>query len=94
MVPRSLQGLFWSKNIANLSLKKDRNYIIHQVLMYGSLKDINWLFNTYPANEIKEEFVKKPVKIYTKPSFNFVEKIILNLEDETLKEKDYVKALF
>lgn len=94
MIPKSLQGILWSKKISNISLTRDKNYIIHQVLMYGSFEDINWLFKTYPAGVIKEEFVKNPAKIYTKPAFNFVRRFILGLGKRKLKEEDYVKTLF
>jgi len=94
MVPKSLQGILWSKRISNLRLARDKNYIIHQVLMYGSLEDIGWLFKTYPAEAIKEEFTENPAKIYTKPAFNFVKKFILDLRKRKLKEEDYVKTLF
>jgi len=93
MIPKNLQGIFWSKKISNLNFTRDKNYIIHQVLMYGSFKDISWLFKTYPMIVIKKEFTKNPVKIYSKPVFNFVKKFILGLEAKKLEEKDYVKTL-
>lgn len=93
-IPKSLQGILWSKEVSNLNLTQDRNYIIHQVLMYGSLENISWLFRSYLKKVIKEEFTKNPAKIYTKPAFNFVKKFILGLEKEKLKEENYVKTLF
>jgi len=93
MIPKNLQGIFWSKKISNLSFTRDKNYIIHQVLMYNSFKDISLLFKTYPMIVIKKEFTKNPVKIYSKPVFNFVKKFILGLEAKKLEEKDYVKTL-
>lgn len=46
-IPQDLRGVFWSKNVFSLDLQQDKNYIIHQTLMYGSLKHIDWLRSAY-----------------------------------------------
>jgi len=51
--PRNLQSVLWSRDISNLDLQRDKNYIVHQVLMYGSLKDISWLKQTYKKTTLK-----------------------------------------
>lgn len=38
-IPENWQGILWSCNVKKLDWQKDKNYIIHQVLMYGDLKD-------------------------------------------------------
>lgn len=53
-IPSHLQTALWSVDINRLNLKKDKNYIITQVLNFGSRKDQNWLFNNYDTNVIKE----------------------------------------
>lgn len=93
-IPKRLQPILWSKSIDKLSLEDDKNYIVHQVLMYGDLKDIKWLFDTYSRNKVREIFIKHPKKVYTPPAFKFVKDIILGFRDEKLEEKDYVKSLF
>jgi len=93
-IPENLQPILWSKDVHELSLEEDKSYIIHQVLMYGSLADIKWLLDTYPPREVKRIFIEHPKKLYTPQAFNFVKNFILKIEDPSLKEKDYVKTLF
>lgn len=84
------QGALWSKGVAKLDKDKDRPYIIHQTLMYGTLEDIKDLFDLYSRREIVDAFINTPFRIYTPAAFNFVKKFILNLK-KPLSEKDYVK---
>lgn len=93
-IPASLQGILWSKNVRNLDLERDKVYIIHQVLSFGNLKQIKWLFKIYGSAEIQEVFLKHPKKVYTPAIFNFVKRIILNLGHKKLLPKNYVKAPF
>ena len=79
-IPQSLQGVLWSRKIKNLDLKKDKNYIIHQVLAYGTWEDLKWLFKTYSRLQIKNIFLKYPAKDYKPVVFNFVTKILLGLK--------------
>jgi hypothetical protein len=92
LLPANLQGVFWSRKVSSLDLQKDKVYIIHQVLMYGSLDQIKWLKSVYPDIEIKNVFVRYPQRIYTAPAFNFVKNYILSIPDSLPKEK-YVKTL-
>lgn len=48
-----MQWLFWSVNIKDLDLTKDKHYIISQVLNYGTWEDLKWLFKIYSEREIK-----------------------------------------
>jgi hypothetical protein len=67
-IPPHFQGLLWTKNINKLDIKKDKNYIIHNVLMYGTFSDIKWLIEVYSINVIilrlkktelnEEEYIK------------------------------------
>ncbi|MFH1462641.1 MAG: hypothetical protein ABIG08_03045 [bacterium] len=91
-IPEFLQGILWSQNIKKLDLENDNVYIIHQVLSYGNLGQIRWLFKVYPFKEIKEVFVKYPKKIYTAPVFYFVKNFILNLKNKKLSVQKYVKT--
>ena len=92
--PTSLQGILWSKNIKNINLEKDKVYIIHQVLGYGSLQQIKWLFRVYKPTEIQEVFEKYPKKVYLPSVFYFVKNFILNLKSKKLPPQIYVKTLF
>lgn len=53
-VPSSFQWLFWSVNVKSLDIKKDKEYIITQILNYGTEKELKWLFRIYPEEEIKK----------------------------------------
>lgn len=93
-VPEKWQGILWSCSVKKLNWEQDKNYIIHQVLRYGDLKDIFFLFRIYSEKEIKEVFKKNPMKIYTPQSFNFIKKIILDIKGELLSSKKYVATLY
>lgn len=93
-IPESFQGVLWSKNIKRLDLEEDKVYIIHQILSYGNLKQIKWLFKVYSSKGIKEIFLKYPKKIYPPPVLYFVKNFILNLGKKKIPLRDYVKTLF
>ena len=91
--PTRLKGVFWSRNLKDLDVNKDKDYIIHQLLMYGSLEDIKWLSSIYSDENIKKIFVNNPKKIYTQASFNFIKNYLLRISDR-LNEFDYVKSVY
>ncbi len=88
----SLQGILWSKNIKKLTLEKDKVYIVHQILSYGNLRQIKWLFKIYGLKEIKEVFLKYPKRIYSAPVFYFIKNFILGLKNKKLSPENYVKT--
>jgi len=79
-IPKSLQGVLWSIDVSKLDAINDKNYIIHQILAYGTWKDLRWLFKTYPKSQIKQVFIKYPSKDYRPVVFNFVTKFLLDLK--------------
>lgn len=89
-IPASLQPVFWTVSTEKLKLKKDQVYIIHQVLAYGSVSQIKWLFKTYPLKTIKKIFTSKPVKTYRPEAFNYAKNALLKLNNHHLDEKNYV----
>lgn len=93
-IPQNLQGILWSASVSKLDLERDKNYIIHQILTYGSLGQIHWLFKIYGEKTLKEVFIHKPYGIYTPQSFNFTKNIILNLRDIPLDKNQYVKSIY
>lgn len=93
-IPPSFQGILWSKNVQDLDLEKDKVYIIHQVLSFGSLKQIKWLFKVYGSEKIRRAFLESPKKIYSAAVFNFVKNFILDLRDQNLSAQEYVKTKF
>ena len=91
-IPASLQAILWSKDIDNIDPSNDKIYIIHQVLAYGDMDEIKWLFTVYLKEEIKNIFISHPSKIYTRPIYFFVKDFILNIEED-IDEIDYVKNI-
>lgn len=93
-IPESLQGILWSCNVKDLDLEKDKVYIIHQVLSYGELKQIRWLFKIYGKKIIREVFLKKPVNVYSSSNLSFIKNILLGLKNVPIKKKQYIQSLF
>lgn len=91
MIPKSLQGILWSVNTDKIDILKDKIYIIHQILAYGTLDQIKWLFSTYDAATINETFINNHTKNYVPASFNFVKNILLKIPGD-LNPKDYVRS--
>ena len=78
-LPKFLKPYFWSVNFSDLSFSNDKDYIIHQVLSFGDLKAIKWLFRAYSKATIKKSFLNRPTKIYRPQTFNFVKNFLLDL---------------
>jgi len=91
-IPKNLQGILWSRNIDNLDLQEDKNYIVHQVLAYGGWKHLKWLFGVYKPGVIKDVFIKHPAKDYTERTFNLIQKIILEIPIKSVDKRYYVKT--
>jgi len=90
-IPKEWQGVLWAKNYRQLDLNKDKAYIIHHVLSYGDLSDIKLLFRIYGQEEVKDVFLKQPIKIYDRPCLHFIKEFILNLK-EPINEEKYLKT--
>lgn len=92
--PKDLQGTLWSSNVEQLDLEKNKAYIIHQVLTFGTMDHLKWLFETYPKREIVNAFVHQPMKMYPKHIYWFTKNHLLALQNMQLDEQNYVTALF
>ncbi len=88
------QGILWSKDIKSIDFKKDKIYIIHQILNYGQIDQIKHLFKIYELQEIKDVFINHPKRIYSPAVFNFVKDFVLDLKEENLPKNKYVKTSF
>jgi hypothetical protein len=89
----SLQGILWSRNAHALDMDRDKTYIIHQVLMYGSLEDMQWLKTAYSLETVQDIFVRYPAKIYTPQAFRFIVKAFLHLPFyQKINEQCYLKT--
>lgn len=92
-IPKKLQPILWSMDVKLLDIKRDKGYIINQVLIYGTLDEIKWLFDTYSKREVVRVFLAKPSKIYPKEVYFFIKNFILSLKDKVLDEQDYVTSI-
>src|SRR3972149_9305214 len=92
-IPQKLQSVLWSSGVRKLNSERDKNYIIHQILSYGGLDEILWLFEKYGASQIIKTFTTTAFKDYRKARFYFVKNILLNLEDRDMSELLYVKNI-
>jgi len=92
-IPKKLQPILWSTDIKLLDIEKHKEYIIHQVLIYGTFEELQWLFSTYSKKEIIDVFIKKPQKIYPRSMYYFVKNFILSLKDKKLSEGRYVTSI-
>lgn len=91
-LPEFLKPIFWSNNLKDLDLQRDKNYIVNQVLAYGGIPELRWLFKNYSLSLVKDIFVKSPAKIYRPSTFHFVKEILLEAKDVLLAGK-YVTNL-
>jgi len=89
-IPKTLQPFLWSVKTDKLDCQKDKIYIINQILAYGGLKEIKWLFKNYPLKVVKDVFLQHPIKTYRPQTFNFVKEILLNIKDNNLIKEKYV----
>ncbi|EKD64953.1 MAG: hypothetical protein ACD_50C00232G0002 [uncultured bacterium] len=92
-IPKNLQSVLWSTDINLLDLERDKGYIIHQVLIYGSFDDIRWLFQTYSKKEVLEVFLNHPSKNYPREVFYFIKNFVLSLKPVKLAEEKYVTSI-
>jgi len=89
-IPKKMKWLFWSYDINSLDLKEDKDYIISQVLNYGTWEDLKWLFKVYSEEEIKK-IIKNPQRgLWFKKVLNFWT-TIFNIR---LKKEIRDKAIF
>lgn len=86
-IPASFQSVLWSVKLKDLNLKEDQWYIINQILAYGGIEELRWLFRTYPKSVIKHVFLYQPIKTYRASTFNFVKEILLEIKKELPEEK-------
>ena len=92
-IPKKLQPILWSTDVRLLDIEKHKRYIINQVLIYGTMDEIRWLFATYSKEEVVRVFLTKPTKMYPKEVYCFIKNFILNLKDKELDEQDYVTSI-
>lgn len=63
---------------------------VHQILMFGNLKEIETLKKTIGQDKVKELFLSFPKKVYTNSALNFVKNFILGI-NTPIDEQKYLK---
>lgn len=91
-IPKKLQAVLWSTDVSLLDIDKHKGYIIHQILRFGTLDDIKWLFKTYTRDKICDFFLENPRKNYGRQDFQFIKNYILRLRDR-LDSNKYVTSI-
>ena len=93
-VPKRLQAILWSTDVKKLDLEQDKEYIIPQLLIYGTLEEIRWLFRVYSKASVTRCFLEHPMKLYYQEAFWFIKNYLLDLQDHTLNPDDYVTSIY
>jgi len=53
-IPQFVAPFLWSYDISALDLERDKKRIVINVLNFGTKEATDWLFSTYPKNEIQK----------------------------------------
>lgn len=69
-LPQSVKATLWSYDLSQIDPQKHKKLIISQVLNFGSLGAISWLFSNYSAEEIKETAINLPLGSWDKKSLS------------------------
>jgi len=83
--------LFWFLNADKLNLRKDRHFIIHQVLSQGNMDDVRQLFKIYGKQTIRREFKKPKIGLYYPNILNFAQHL---LGVKRLAKRKYLKNIY
>lgn len=92
-LPENLKPLFWSDDFNALDSQKHKAHIVHQILIYGTIEDIKWLFKTYSKKEIISIFINKPSKNYPAEVYHFIKNYLLDLKKLDLNPDKYVTSI-
>lgn len=69
-LPQSVKATLWSYDLTQIDPEKHKKLIISQVLNFGSLDAISWLFGNYSSDDIKEVTINIPLGSWDKKSLN------------------------
>lgn len=86
---KKLQGRLWSYPAENLDVERDRDYIVTQILNYGTWEDVKLLYELYSEEEIKEVVSNPGRGLWFDKALNFWTMML----DVELPEEVYNKAL-
>ena len=89
-LPSFLQPTLWSFKVKDLDLKRDKRYIITQILNYGNKRDVSWLLSHYSDKDIKK-VLRKPGRGSWLPQVLNFWTTIYNIK---LDKKTFEEAIF
>ena len=70
-LPSFLKGCLWSYDLDALDAQKDFKRIATNILIYGNVRQVNWLFDNFPKKQI-HAILTDPLKgDWDKKSLNF-----------------------
>ncbi len=69
-LPQSVKAVLWSYDLSQIDLEKHKKIIIPQVLNFGSMEAISWLFDNYSSDDIKKAATNIPLGAWNKKSLN------------------------
>lgn len=71
MLPKKVRQFFWSYDTQKMNVKDDSRIIVFNILNYGNISSIKWLFGIYPEREIIDNANHFPETSWDKKSLNF-----------------------
>jgi hypothetical protein len=84
MLPKFVRQYSWYLDVEKINLQRDKKRIILNIMNYGSLEAIDWLFSIYSKDEINDVLINHgAVGELSKKSLNFW-CLILNVEKNRL----------
>jgi hypothetical protein len=89
-VPKFLQSALWSYDVKDLDPKRDRKYIISQILNHGTWEQVKWALKTYSRKEIVDILKNPPRGRWFDDALNFW----LTIFKLRLTKQKYEQALF
>lgn len=85
-LPHSVKFVLWSYDLSQIDSEKHKKLIISQVLNFGSLEAVNWLFANYSRQEIRDSALDTPLGAWDKKSLNLWV-LFLNLDKSQFKNR-------
>lgn len=85
------KGLFWDVHFRKLDLRRDRHFIIHRILAYGTMDDLRALLKIYGKKIVRKEFLKPQSGLYYP---NILELCLHLFEIKKVNEKKYLKNIY
>ncbi|HAS00107.1 MAG: hypothetical protein US57_C0011G0045 [Candidatus Moranbacteria bacterium GW2011_GWC2_37_73] len=76
------QSLFWDVDLGTIDPQTHKTFIVKRILSMGDIDDLNWAFQLYGAEILREIFLKS-IDQFDAKSRNFW-KVYFNISDQIL----------